>query len=316
MAKNYDLIVIGSGPAGEKGAAQAAYFGKHVALIEQADDLGGAAANTGTLPSKTLRETALHLTGFRHRDLSGIDVQLRQEVGAQEFLRRARLVAETERQRIGANLERHDVTLIRGRASFVAPDSLELRRADGTTEEVSADVILIATGSSPYRPPYLPFDDSRVYDSDTILDIAQMPEAMVVVGGGVIGSEYACMFAALDVDVKLVEARDRLLGFMDREISDILAQSMRDLGVELILEDSIEKVTADGQLDVYLASGRRIETDAILAATGRTGNSAGLGLEAVGIDPADGVVRLSLLHYNHPGDVAKVLRELDAAMSR
>jgi NAD(P) transhydrogenase len=310
MARTYDLIVVGSGPAGEKGAAQAAYFGKSVALVEEAEDLGGAAANTGTLPSKTLRESALHLTGFRHRDLSGLNVQLRHEVGASDFLRRARMVAETERSRIALNLDRHDVTLIRGRAHFVAADTLEVRDAEGNTSRLTGKTILIATGSSPYRPPYLPFDDPRVFDSDTILNIAQMPRSIVIVGGGVIGSEYACMFAALDVDVKLIEGRDRLLGFMDHEISAILAHSMTELGVELVMEDTIEGVEDGERLGIRLASGREIETDAILAATGRSGNSDGLGLEEAGIETGprgtikvDGNYRTSAPNIYAVGDV-------------
>jgi len=310
MSERYDLVVIGSGPAGEKGAAQAAYFGKRVALVEKAEVLGGAAANTGTLPSKTLRETALHLTGFRHRRLYGLDVQLRREVDAQQFLARARIVAERERERIEHNLARHDVALIKGAARFLDAHTLEIGHPGEPPRRVEGEVFLIATGSTPFRPPFLPFADGRIFDSDTILGIERLPHVLLVAGGGVIGSEYACMFAALDIQVHLVEGRDRLLGFMDGQVSDILAQSMRDLGVDLVLGDRIDEVSAGERLRVALGSGRELLVDAVLAATGRTGNSAGLELEEIGVDlgrrgaiKVDPHYRTSLPHIYAVGDV-------------
>src|SRR5689334_21570832 len=204
---HYDLIVIGSGPAGEKGAAQAAYFGKRVALIEREPLLGGAAANTGTLPSKTLRETALYLSGFRQRGLYGVHMQLKDKVTARDFLYRERQVQHTEHLRIISNLKRHRIDLFNGHASFVDAHTVQLENRGVTALTLTGDYILIATGSHPFRPPVFPFHDPRVYDSDTILNLHDIPGEMLVVGGGVIGCEYACMFAALGIHVTLLEGR-------------------------------------------------------------------------------------------------------------
>ena len=207
----YDLVVIGSGPAGEKGAAQAAYFGRSVALVEKEAVVGGAAANTGTLPSKTLRETALCLSGFKNRDLSGINVTLKKQVTIRDFLVHEQHVTQDERIRILNNLGRHKVRSYQGCASFVDPHTVSVRKDDGTEALLRGEVILIAVGSSPFRPAIYPFEDHRVWDSDTILKLEFMPKTMLVVGGGVIGSEYACTFAILGVDVTVVEQRGRLI---------------------------------------------------------------------------------------------------------
>lgn len=283
-AKHYDLIVIGSGPAGEKGAAQAAYFGKRVALIEKQPVLGGAAANTGTLPSKTLRESALYLSGFRQRGLYGINFALKDKVTAKDFLYRERLVVQSERARIAENLRRHRVDLYHGAASFVDAHTIAVRPEQTEPARLTADVCLITTGSHPFHPPNFPFHDARVYDSDTILNLHQIPKTMLVVGGGVIGCEYACMFAALDIRVSLVEGRDRLLGFMDAEVSDVLTRHMREMGIEFLMPDAVDTVAADETLQVRMKSGRTLTTESILAATGRSGNTRGLGLEPLGIE--------------------------------
>src|SRR6516165_3593655 len=207
---HYDLIVIGSGPAGEKGAAQVAYFNKKVALIEKEPVLGGAAANTGTLPSKTLRESALFLSGFRQRELFGMHVRMKEKVTVRDFMTRERLVKENERSRIQENLKRHRVTQFFGTASFVDPHTVAVQPQRCPALQITGDVILIATGSYPFRPPAFPFHDPRVYDSDTILTLHEIPTSMLVVGGGVIGCEYACVFAALGIQVALVEKRARL----------------------------------------------------------------------------------------------------------
>ena len=282
--EHYDLIVIGSGPAGEKGAAQAAYFGKSVAIIEKEQSLGGAAANTGTLPSKTLRESALYLSGFRHRGLFGIDVRMKDDVSAREFLYRERLVVQSEHARIGDNIQRHGIDLYRGFASFVDPHTIEVSPQHAQSTRLQGDVMLIATGSHPFRPPYMPFHDVRVYDSDTILNIHTMPHSLVVAGGGVIGCEYACMFAALGMHVNLVEGRGRLLSFMDMDISATLAQSMRNMGIVIHLNDAIELVETGDAVTVHLKSGTSINAEAVLAATGRTGNTEGLGLDRIGME--------------------------------
>src|SRR4051794_35598837 len=184
-SRKFDLIVIGSGPAGEKGAAQVAYFGKSVALIEKEPVYGGAATNTGTLPSKTLRETALFLSGFRNRDLSGLNVSLKKEVTIRDFMLHEHTVTARERLRIHDNLVRHRIEFVEGNACFKDPHTIAVSRSDGTTRLLQSDVILIAVGSSPHRPALYPFDDPRIHDSDEILTIQQMPSSMLVVGGGV-----------------------------------------------------------------------------------------------------------------------------------
>jgi NAD(P) transhydrogenase len=285
-AGKFDLVVIGSGPAGEKGAAQAAYFGKKVAMVEKAAALGGAAANTGTLPSKTLRETALYLSGFRQRGLHGVTLGLSDQVTARDFLFHQQNVTDTERTRIQANLERHHVDRYRGFASFTDPHTISIAQDGDAAIPLTADYFLIATGSRPHRPANFPFDDPRVYDSDTILAIGDIPKTMLIAGGGVIGCEYACLFQALGVEVTLVEGRDRLLQFLDGEISHALAASMSKMGIRLLLNESIEDVEAGDLLNIKLKSGKTANVNTLLAAAGRSGNTDGMNLEAVGVKPS------------------------------
>ncbi len=292
---DYDLIVIGSGPAGEKGAAQAAYFGRRVALVEKQPLLGGAAANTGTLPSKTLRETALYLSGFRQRGLYGVEFALKREATVRDFLHREKLVTAKERERVDDNLRTHGVTVVHGAVSFLDPHSVLVLGEDGSEQRLTASVFLIATGSSPYHPPELPFDDPRVYDSDTVLDLSEIPPSLAVVGGGVIGCEYACLFAALGVKVTLVDGKDTLLPFLDRELSASLRTSMQGLGITMAMPDAVESVKpGDADLAVTLRSGKVLRVRTLLAASGRTGNSAGLDLEALGI----GIGRRGVVEVN------------------
>ena len=283
--KNYDLVVIGSGPGGEKGAAQAAYFGKKVALIEKEQELGGAAANTGTLPSKTLRETSLYLSGFKQRGLYGMEVNFKNQVTARDFLYREKIVSQAERERIKKNIDRHNIDLYKGKASFVNENTISIKPNNSKEIIVSGDVILIATGSYPFRPPNIPFEYSGVYDSDTILKILTIPQSMLVAGGGVIGCEYACMFAALGVEITLVEGRDTVLAFLDDEISGALAQAMIKLGVKLVLSSKIDDVKKTNKnFIVNLDTGENIQVENILAATGRTGSTSELNLKSIGLE--------------------------------
>ncbi len=282
---HYDLIVIGSGPAGEKGAAQAAYFGKRVALIERESALGGAAANTGTLPSKTLRETALYLSGYRQRGLYGVTMTLKDEVTARHFLFRERQVRQAEQQRITANLKRHKIDLFTGEASFEDAHTVRIMKGDDAPVRLRGEVILIATGSRPFRPEVFPFGDSRVYDSDTILNLNALPAEMIVVGGGVIGCEYACMFAALGIHVTLVEGRDRLLSFLDHEVAELLTRRMTEMGVAIHFNETVAAVGGMDapRLTVTLASGGQLPADTILVAAGRSGNTDRLNLPVAGL---------------------------------
>ncbi|HET8944208.1 MAG TPA: FAD-dependent oxidoreductase, partial [Dehalococcoidia bacterium] len=255
-------MVIGSGPAGEKGAAQAAYFGKRVAIIESETLLGGASCNTGSLPSKTLRETALALSGFRSRQLFGVDLAIRRGATVQDLLVHERRVTSAERDAIAENLRRHEIDFYHGVASFTGPHTLSVAGDAGNPVLLQADVILIATGSSPRRPEFFPFQDRRVWDSDQIVNMDFMPGRMAVIGGGVIGCEYACVFAALGVDVWLVDNRTELLDFLDRDVWAVLKSAMESLGVRFFTgETVVECATQPESLALTLASGRTVEAD-------------------------------------------------------
>ncbi|HEY6139269.1 MAG TPA: Si-specific NAD(P)(+) transhydrogenase [Thermoanaerobaculia bacterium] len=282
----YDLVVIGSGPAGEKGAAQAAYFGKRVALVEREPVLGGACVNTGTIPSKTLRESALHLSGFDQRGYrDAVDVSLKSELSVRAFMHRKDVVIEKEWERIDANLARHQVDRFQGTASFRSANEIAVRNALGE-QVLGASVFLIATGSAPYRPADVPFDDELICDSDSILRIHRIPESLAVVGAGVIGCEYASIFAALGVDVHLVDGRTTLLPHLDREIVRVLLGEMQNrLGVTLHLgEDVASIVRCDDRVAVTMKDdGEQLLTDMVLYAAGRQSNSAELNLAAAGV---------------------------------
>jgi NAD(P) transhydrogenase len=310
VGDRFDLVVIGSGPAGEKGAAQAAYFGKRVALVERNPQLGGACANTGTLPSKTLRESALYLSGLRQREIYGLACSVRTGgLSVDDFMVHKEHVVGRERARIARNLDRHGIELVHGTATIVEPHVVRVGDRD-----LRADVILVATGSSPHRPPEIPFDDPEVDDSDEVLTLDRIPSSFVVLGGGVIGCEYASIFAALGLTrVTLVEARDRILGFLDREIGDLLAHAFARLGIEIVCNEQVarfEKGEGGRGVRVTLGGGRVLVADRLLAAAGRTGNTAGLGLEAIGVevDPRGRVVvdksfRTRVGHVYAAGDV-------------
>ena len=283
-AERFDLVVVGGGAAGEKGAAQAAYFGKRVAVIERRSEPGGATVHTGTLPSKTLREAALFLSGYRQRDLYGVSVEVAPDLGVAKLIERKNAVRELETDRILQNLARHDVELVHGRARVIDAVTVEVTDDAGDLRRLTADVVLIVTGSSPFRPPGIPFEDPDVHDSDSILEIDRLPTSLVVLGGGVIGCEYASMFAALGTDVHLVERREPLLPFLDAEIVERMTAGMADLGVTFHLGERADKVArGDGGLVCTLPSGREIAAEKVLVTAGRVGNTAGLNLEALGI---------------------------------
>jgi NAD(P) transhydrogenase len=328
----YDLIVIGSGPAGESGAAAASLFGKRVAMIEKSPQVGGASTNTGTLPSKTLRETALAISGLRARDLYGVDLSLRREATVADFMFHERRVTANERKRVERNLARYGVVLYRGMASFVDPHTI--RVAPQVTGEASDTVlgsshandsegtgavllkserILIASGSSPVQPPGFPFKHPRVLDSDEILQLDRLPRSLAVVGAGVIGSEYACTFAALGTSVWVIDGRDELMPFLDREVSQALADAMnRKLGIEFLWKNQVTACKAQdiGDITLEFDTGGRLCVDAVLVAAGRASNTATLNLGAaeIKVDPkgrltVDAHYRTSVSHIYAAGDV-------------
>ncbi len=280
----YDLIVIGSGPAGEKGAAQAAYFGKRVAMIEREPVLGGASVNTGTIPSKTLRESALHLSGFRQRGFSdAVDVNVK-SISVRDFMYRKELVVQHEWKRIDENLRRHNIDRYQGSARFVSPTRVAITNSLGE-EIIEGSVVLIATGSSPVRPANVPFDGATVLDSDNMLTIDRIPESLAVVGAGVIGSEYASMFAALGVEVHLIDGRTSLLPHIDRELVRILLGELQNrLGVTLHLGCDVDVIDrVDGRVSLCMKDGTCFVVDKVLYAAGRSSNVEGLNLDGIGV---------------------------------
>jgi len=309
-SENLDLIVIGCGPAGEKAGAQAAYFGKRVAVIERAPDVGGSCINTGTVPSKTLRESALYFSGLKQRGLYGIDYSLKENLTIQDFMHHERAVVELERQRILKNLELHHIELVRGQASFEDAHTVVVTARNGA-RRLRGEVILIATGSKPHRPAEIAFDNIHTFDSDTFLQMDRIPQSLAVIGGGVIGCEYASIFIALGVEVTLVDGRDRLLPFLDAEISDRLRDRFTALGMRFMFnERPVRCENSSAGVRLSMKSGNTLETDAALFAAGRRAAIDGLGLEKAGLAindrgyiPVDNNYRTSVPNIYAAGDV-------------
>ncbi len=281
----YDLVVIGSGPAGEKGAAQVAYFGKKVALVECMPQLGGVCVHTGTLPSKCLRESAIYLSGLRSRGIKGVSFEVKSDVRVDELMAHKEYVCSTEVDRIERNLSRHGVEVVRGKAELLDARTVLVHGAAGAPDlRFTASAILIATGSRPFRPPDIPFDLDAIWDSDEILTLDRVPKTLVVVGAGVIGCEYASMFAALGTKVTLVEPRERLLPFVDDEIADQLVVAFRQLGIELRFNAALASARGEGRIArAVLEDGTALDAERLLYAAGRSGNTEGLGLERIGV---------------------------------
>jgi NAD(P) transhydrogenase len=309
---HYDLIVIGSGPAGEKGAAQAAYFGKRVCLIERAPKPGGAAVNTGTIPSKTLRETALYFSGLRQRGLYGVDLRVKQNITIGDFMHRERAVIETAWSIIAENIDKHGITKLQGAARFVDQHTIEVSRYGQETRRITGAVILVATGSTPQAPVGYAIDGEVVHDSDSLLTLQRIPPSLIVVGGGVIGCEYACIFAALGVRVTLINARSRLLAHLDNDVSDALRQSMTaKLGVNVVGNAEVKTVEVEnGRAHLTLTDGMLLSADALLVSTGRVGNSSAIGVEEIGVKVnnrgfilVDSHFRTAIPHIYAAGDV-------------
>ncbi len=284
MPEHYDLVVIGSGPAGEKGAAQAAYFGKRVCIIERAPKPGGAAINTGTVPSKTLRETALYFSGLRQRGLYGVDYSVKRDITIADFMFRERSVVEAEWRLIDDNIKRHAITQVQGSARLVDAHTVEVTRFREEPRRITADVFLVATGSQPQQPDGVHVDGRVVFDSDTLLTLDRIPTSMIVVGGGVIGCEYACIFAALGVHLTIVTNKRRLLAHLDAEVSEALRQQMTSrLGVSVFVDGDASNLFVEGTRGVIRLGDTEIAADCVLFCAGRIGATAGLGLEDVGV---------------------------------
>jgi NAD(P) transhydrogenase len=308
---HYDVVVIGSGPAGEHGAVQAALFGKKVALVEKEAVPGGAAANTGTIPSKALRETALAIQQARSRDAHGIEFRVSETVTVPELMGRRGLVTAREHSRIRAHLNHAGVDYFRGRAHFDDPHLIRITIPGGAETVIGADVALIATGTRPANPPQYPFDHARVYDSDSILLLDRVPRSLAILGGGVAGCEYASIFAALGVQVSIIDSKQRLLPWLDAELSRAMEDLFKKAGIELYQQLRANKVEpGEKAVLVSLSDGRRLIAEKVLVAAGRIGNTERLDLGNAGLKTTDrGLIEVnenyqtSVPHIYAAGDV-------------
>ncbi len=282
---SYDLIAIGSGPAGQRAAVQAAKLGKKSAIVEEGSCLGGVCVNTGTIPSKTMREAILHLTGMRHRGFYGQGYRVKEEVTFGDIAHRTKLVVDREGNVIRDQLARNHVTHIEGRGRLAGPGVIEVDSPHDERRRLESEAIVLATGSAPAHPPDVDFDGKTVLDSDQILDLERIPDSMLVVGAGVIGIEYTSMFAALGTSVTVVERHPAMLDFCDAEIIEAVRYHLRDLGVTFRFGESVIAVERREKDTVtQLESGKRIAADVVLYSAGRQGATADIGLETVGLE--------------------------------
>ncbi len=310
--KKYDLIVIGTGPAGEKAAVKAAYFGHKVAIIEKEAHCGGAEAITGTIPSKTLKETALYYSGKYEKGLFGVDRDLKREASLEDFMYRKNFVSSSVEEEIRKNLRIHGVDLYKGVASFEDPHTIKV---SGTTEEsLYGENIIIAVGSYPFQPPTIPFDDIRIHDSDSILQIKRFPSSICVVGAGVIGCEYATIFSTMGTEVFLINDKEKILPQIDEEISLDLVSQMEASGVKIHFKTSVEKIvpakSEEELITITLSNKETIHVDMFLFAAGRSGNIQALNCEKIGLVTGkrgtivvDSHYRTNIPHIYAVGDV-------------
>ncbi|MCC7007444.1 MAG: Si-specific NAD(P)(+) transhydrogenase [Acidobacteria bacterium] len=287
---HYDVVVLGCGPAGERAAIQAARAQKRVAVIERAHAVGGNRVNWGTLPSKTLRESAVFFYQLTRHRLHGIRYDVGPELTVADFMFRERTVVQQELESINESLRRYGVEVIKGHGRFAGPGAIAVTPPGGAeTRSVTAGVFVIATGSRPNRPDDVPFDGETVFDSETILHLPRMPRTMTVLGAGVVGVEYASIFAALGIAVTLVDTRDRLLPYLDREIVGALTTELQRLGITFISSDRYARIDRIGgtppRVRCSTQSGRELEADVLLYCVGRDGNTNDLGLGTLGIVP-------------------------------
>jgi len=287
----YDLFVIGSGPAGQRAAIQAAKLEKRVAVAERKSVVGGVCINIGTIPSKTLREAVLYLSGFRLRGIYGASYTVKEKITMYDLLFRVDHVIRHEIEVTKHQLIRNGIDLYAAEASLVDPNTVRLTYTDGRgTRDITTDKIIIAVGTSATRDPHIPFDGQQIFTSDDILNLENLPRTLTVVGGGVIGCEYACIFAALGVRVTLIDRRHRLLPFVDEEIVDALVYHLRSNRATLRMGEMVKAIEPikdehGDRVKITLESGKQIITEKALYSIGRTGATKTLGLESVGIEP-------------------------------
>ncbi len=300
----YDLIVIGSGPAGQKAATTAAKHGKSVVLVDRSDSIGGVCIHTGTIPSKAIREAVLHLTGIRERAVYGASYAVKHDITMSDLLYRCQHVVKTEVDVIREQMHRSEVRVVYGTASFVDPHTVRVERGDDVVQ-LKGKNILIAVGTKPARPENVPFTATKIIDSDELLLLKDLPKSMIIVGGGVIGTEYTCMLAAVGVDVTLVESRPKLMEFIDDELAESLQFRLRDMGVRLRLGESVSKIEMiDGMAHATLASRKVLKAETLMYAIGRQGATDALELKNCGL-AADNRGRLKVNEY-YQTDVAHI----------
>ena len=300
--EKFDFVVIGSGPAGQRGAIQAAKLGRSVLLVEQHFLVGGACVHTGTIPSKTLREAVLYLSGWRQRGFYGRSYRVKERITVEDLVQRLDITVRHEIEMLQHKMHRNYVTTRAGYAAFEDPHHVRITNGSGESEVIEAETVLLATGSRPARPASVSFDAVNVVDSDHLLQMETLPRNLVVVGAGVIGVEYASMLNALDIDVTVVDGREEILGFLDREIVDEFVHHLRDRGVQLRLGETVNSVEHidRGRIAVHLDSGKRIRADMVLFASGRVSNTDRLALENAGL-AADDRGRIEVdEHYRTP----------------
>lgn len=283
--RKFDFVVVGAGPAGRRGAVQAAKAGKSVLLIDKGHKVGGVCLHTGTVPSKTLRETVLNLSGFRERNFYGRSYTVKSDITFHDLKERLELTVGHEVEVLEDQLKRNNVTVLTGEAKFVSADSLHITQPDGDNCVVRFDKVLLAVGTKPFRPDYVPFDGERVLDSAEILNIKRLPKSLTVIGAGVIGLEYATIFNALGIPVTIIEPRNTILDFLDAQIVREFEAELSDRGIEFCMGSKAKTIKNDGEnCFVKLEDGRAIKSDMILFAAGRIGSTQNLGLETCGLD--------------------------------
>ena len=309
--QSFDMIVIGSGPAGQRAAIQAAKSGKHVALVEKGQCIGGVCINTGTIPSKTMREAVLHLSGYNYQNIYGISYRVKDKISMADLAFRVQHVIKTEIDVTVAQLSRNNIETLFGVASFADPHTIRVTTLQGPID-YHAETVIVATGTRPAVSPRVPINGRTIVNSDQVLTMSEIPKTLIVVGGGVIGVEYTCMFATLGVRVILVEKRPRLLEFADQEIVEALSYHLRDHRVTLRLNEEVSSVeeTPEGGVVANLESRKKLAGDALLYAVGRQGSIDELNLAAAGIEadargriPVDAEYRTRQPHIFAVGDV-------------
>jgi NAD(P) transhydrogenase len=309
--QDYDLIVIGSGPAGQRAAIQGAKLGKRVAVVEKREVVGGASVNTGTIPSKTMREAVMHLSGYQYQSIYGMNYRVKEKISMADLSFRVQHVIKTEIDVTRAQLSRNGIDLLTGTASFLDPHRIRIENSRGVSEFASQFVV-IAAGTRPAVSEQVPLNNRTIVSSDHIMDLPEIPKSLIVVGGGVIGVEYTSMFAALGVRVILIEKRPRLLEFADQEMIEALCYHLRDSRVTLRLGEEVQSVeeAPDGTVIANLESRKKISGDALLYAIGRQGNVDDLNLAAAGLESdwrgriaVDAEYRTATPHIFAVGDV-------------